>query len=286
MKIIKLIVSLVLFYNVSFAKEFLNVGYDLSNTTMLSKKDMKVATDILLKKLLENLDIQSSFIYYYNPLEIQKDIDTSKLDYITVTPLRVVKYLDLDSLEKAFGQGSNNMKEYNLILISRSELNIDNDKELADKKILMNTKNELHTLYIDYIFLKNIGNQKAKLHYSRSYQRSILDLFFKKADVAIVTQKSYDIAIELNPQIAKKVSIFKKTNISDAQLGFFRKGLDEKIKKSMRNATDNINSTVKGKQLLSLYKTEKIVETDLNLLKPIRELVNKFNKLKKVKGIK
>lgn len=286
MKINKLIVSLALFSNVVFAKEILNIGYDLGITTVVSKKDMKVATDILLTKILENLDVQPNFEYYDSPLKIQKDIDTSKLDYITVTPLRVVNYLDLDSLEKAFGQGSNNMKEYNLILISRSELNIDNDKELADKKILMNTKNELHTLYIDYIFLKNIGNQKAKLHYSRSYQRSILDLFFKKADIAIVTQKSYDIAIELNPQIAKKVSIFKKTNISDAQLGFFRKGLDEKIKKSMRNATNNINSTVKGKQLLSLYKTEKIVETDLNLLKPIRELVSKYNKLKKVKGIK
>ena len=286
MKIIKLIVSLVLFYNVSFAKEFLNVGYDLSNTTMLSKKDMKVATDILLKNILGNLDIKSNFKYYNSPLEIQKDINSSNLDYITVSPLRVVKYLDLDSLEKAFGQGSNNMKEYNLILISRSELNIDNDKELANKKILINTKNELHALYINYIFLKNIGNQKAKLHYSRSYQRSILDLFFKKADVAIVTQKSYDIAIELNPQIAKKVSILKKTNISDVQLGFFRKSLNEKIKESMRTTAASLNSTVEGKQLLSLYKTEKIVETDLNLLKPIRELVNKFNKLKKVKGIK
>lgn len=285
-KIIKIIVVIGLFYNISFANTILNIGYDLSGTNLLSKKDMKVATDILLKKILENLDVKTNYKYYYNPKEIAKDMNTGKLDYVSVSPLNIVKYFNLDNLDKAFGQGSNDMNDYNLIIISRSDLNIKSNKELANKKILMDTKNNLHSLYINNLFLKYIGNKKANTIYSRSYQKSILDLFFKKADVAIVTQKSYDISVELNPQIAKKVSILRKTNIKDVQLGFFRKSLDEKLKRSMGKAGQELNFSDDGKQLLTLYKTEKIVETNMEILIPIKELLNNYKKLKKSKGIK
>lgn len=286
MKIIKIIIIIGLFYNISFANTILNIGYDLSGTNLLSKKDMKVATDILLKKILKDLDVKTKYKYYYNPKEIAKDMNTGKLDYVSVSPLNIVKYFNLDNLEKAFGQGSNDMNDYNLIVIYRNELNIKSNKELANKKILIDTKNNLHSLYINNLFLKYIGNKKANTIYSRSYQKSILNLFFKKADVAIVTQKSYDISVELNPQIAKKVSILNKTNIKDVQLGFFRKSLDEKIKKNMRRAAQSLNSTDDGKQLLTLYKTEKIVETNMKILIPIKELLNNYKKLKKSKGIK
>lgn len=282
---IRILIITSLFFSLSLSRQII-VGFDTSSMVNTSQKDVKIATELLMENILVDLDLEADFKYYSSLAKMSEDVNNGKVDYISLNPLKAIQHFNLNNLEKAFGEGKHNKRDAELIILVRKELKVKSWKDLKNKKILFNKKNPLHQLYIDYALLSKDLEGKVHDIHSIKYKESILKLFFKKGDAAVVTRKSYTFAIEFNPQVAKRIVIFEETGLSDTQLGFFRKSLDEETKKIMAKAAKNFGSTILEKQILAIYKTEILIETDLNMLNPARELQSKYNKLKKEKGMK
>ena len=284
MKLLKIVLVLSVYFSVSYG-DIVRIGFDGSAMVGATKKDVKIATDLLMENVLTDIDIQSEFKYYEDITTMAKDMNDGKLEYISIHPIKLIKYFNLDNLEKAFGEGTDDKKALDLILLVRKDLNIGSWKDLRGKTVLLDTNNLLHELYFDYsLLLEDLGSSVNSLHSVR-YSRSLLKLFFNKADAALVTRRSYKLAIELNPQMAQRIVLLEETNLSDIQLGFFRKGMQNNLKIKMIEAAKRFNSGVVSRQALDIYQTEKLVETDMSVLKPIQDLQNKYYKLKKNKGI-
>lgn len=240
----------------------------------------------MITKVLLDTEIKPKFKYYDDMKKMSRDIDENKVDYISTQALKIIKYFNIENLEAAFGEGTKDMNDWNLIVLVNSDFTAGNWKELADKRIILNKNNPLHELYVNYSLLTHDIKKITNVTYSTNYQNSILKLFFKKADVALVTRKSYDLAKELNPQVSKMVLVLEETNLSDIQLSFFRKNLDDESKKLILRTANSFDSTVEGRQILTIFKTDMLKKTEMKNLEPIKKLYDNYNKLKLEKGIK
>lgn len=283
-KLFRILVVVSFLFSISCG-EVVRIGFDRMAMAGATKKDVEIATGLLMEKVLVGIDIETDIKYYEDLNKMSQDMDNGHLEYISIPPLKLIKYFNLNNIEKAFGEGTSDKKALNLILLVRKDLNVNSWKGLKSKTILLDTNNLLHKLYLDYsLLVADIHTTVEPIH-SWRYKRSILKLFFNKADAAVVTQRSYDLAIELNPQIAKKISILEVTDLSDIQLGFFRKNMKKSLKIKMIEAVKRFHTGVISRQVLDIYQTEKLVETDMSVLQPIQELQKKYEKLKQTKGI-
>jgi len=114
---------------------------------------------------------------------------------------------------------------------------------------------------------------------SRDENQSILSVFFKKNDAAVVREGAYLIAGELNPQIRKKTSVIAS---SPNLINYFLAVQNDMNRQYCKEVTDeslNLPLTIEGKQILSLMKTEKIYELNEDDFHDTEKLFNRFNKL-------
>lgn len=248
-----------------------------------SKKDLKIATDVWITKLFTNLDYTGRFYYYNDTKKMSFDIENAKLDFVSMNPLNLIKHFDLSKLEPSFSEGAKDVNDLYLVVLINAKSNINSYKDFKNKKIILDLNEPVSKMCIDYYYLKANGDLNINYENSTSSQNSILKLFFNKADVTIVRYKNYKLSIELNPQIAKKVLVFEKTKLRNTQMGMYRKSLNIALKEMITHQSSILNQSVDGRQILDIYKIEKIEQTNMQDLANIKKFYEKFRKLKEEK---
>ncbi len=111
-------------------------------------------------------------------------------------------------------------------------------------------------------------------------QSQIFKVFFKNADAAVVTQKTFEFAKEFNPQIGENLKIIEHSGVPSSIYGFFRKSADENMRQKIFDLALNIKDTARGKQILEIFKTDLILKSTLDELVPIERLYSDYNRLK------
>ena len=253
-----------------------NVAYMSNSMTNYSKKDLKIAMNIWLKNISIKAGYDANMFFYDDPKDAVLDLKNNKIDYVSAFPLVFVKYFNLSLLSDAFSGGPKNMENNIFVILSHTDTN--NFKSLKNPKIGIQMNDEIMYMYIKLKL--NRMHLNIKEYPKRS--KIVLDLFFNKIDLAIVPLKNFLLAKELNPQIAKRVKILEKTKINSTNFSFYRKNLNENIKKDIYKEARKIYMTKKGKQMMLIYKADKIIDTKLKDLKPINELYQRFKKFERL----
>jgi len=262
------------------ASNFIRVGYDLGSANTLSKKDMTLASDIWITEIASDIGFKAVTTAYEDPAEMAKDFMQGNLDYIASSGFIFVKYFNLSLLEDGFSQGYLNGEKETFIFLVNKKSNIKRLQDITTQQIAIQRDDKIISLY-----LQNRTKDEKTLNIQgyKTRQRALLKLFFGKVEVAVSTNKSFDLAIELNPQIGKEIKVLHTTGLQATAFGFFSKSFNEESKQKLLNTTKNIHKTPKGRQLLTLYKTEIITTSKIEELKPFKELYEKNQYRKKTK---
>ncbi|QOY54216.1 PhnD/SsuA/transferrin family substrate-binding protein [Candidatus Sulfurimonas marisnigri] len=275
-----ILISLFCFF-VLLPADTLHVGSDASSVNDVNIKDMTIATDVWLKEIAKEINLDTSTTIYENPAHMAQDFADGKLDYVAAFGLVFVKYFDLSKLSDGFAQAFLNGEKETFVVVVNKESGINTLSDLEGKSISIQEYDEAAKLYIEYKIKEKLENLTTKFETYPSRQRALLKLFFGKVKAAVSTNKSYALATELNPQIGQKLKIIEITNLQATTFGFLSKSMNENTKKLISNGAKNIHKTKRGRQLLTLYKTEMISDSKLEDLKPFQELYDKTNHLNK-----
>lgn len=261
----------------------LNVGYGNSALTQYSKKDTMISMNLWVSEIIKNGNHTSSFKFYDDIEKMADDFHSNKLDFVVSYGLDFVKYFDKSYLTTGVSGGSIDREIENLVLVTQKDTNLSKLKSLKNPIIALKKGEELAMVYAKYLSLK--GNYRNKISFLETTKRSstLLKVFFNKADLAITTQKAFDFAKELNPQIGKKLKVLRKTDLSASSFGFFHKKLDPEMKEFAFNTSLNLNKYERGKQILTLFKAETVNKIEVDDLLPIEKFYKEYLNLKKKK---
>jgi ABC-type phosphate/phosphonate transport system substrate-binding protein len=254
-----------------------NVAYMADSMSNYSKKDLKITMDIWLQELSKNEGYDAHMFIYDDPKEAVKDLEAGKIDYISAFPLVFVKYFDLSKLDDGFSGVLQNHKMNDFVVLVRNEERIKSWRDIKNPRVGIQKNDEIMHLYAKY----KTNNLELPVRGYTKRSKTILDLFFNKLDVALVPLRNFALAKELNPQIRQKIKILEVTKLNATNLGFFRKTLDEEMKEMVYNTAKRIFVLEKGKQMMMIFKVDKLSKTKLSDLNSTQEFYKKYQKFEK-----
>ena len=113
--------------------------------------------------------------------------------------------------------------------------------------------------------------------------KAILQTFFGKSDAALVTKNAFDIACELNPQISQKLKVlYQSQPFIQFLFVFMDYGKEQNHKKAIENwekAIMELHKTPGGKQVLTVFKSTRMLKLPFSILEPTIDFVLEYRKM-------
>lgn len=245
--------------------------------------DIRVAMDYWLKEISHDLNIFDSHTeFFVNMKDMNESFKNNQLDMIIAPPLSIAKHFNLKELADNGMVGVRENGQMNsLILLVKNDSAITSLADLRGKRLLMQENDELCEVFIDTKVRKltQMGYKQffSSVSHEIKHSRMILDLFFGKTDAALVYLRAYDVTKELNPQIKNNTKILLSYPLRSKNYTFFSRKFQHSqiILNNISRFTDN----PRGQQLLELFKTEEIVDANIEELMPIKALYEEYLRL-------
>ena len=248
-------------------------------------KDTKSAIDYWIRKLANRVDMEIAGYNYESLDSLHNDFKRGLIDWVNIAPS---DYLVIrDDIEADLGPiaiiGGKTTRKY--LLIVRSDSSILDIEDLEGKKLTVTEDNEGGRIYLNTLLWRNglngIEDYFHELIEKRTFPQVILAVFFGQADACIALDNTFKILAELNPQISERLTVIASSPELVHAVSLFRKNLDGEIRKKFEKEIYYLEQSVEGKQVLTLFKIDRMVPMQGPELQSMEKLLGEYNKLKR-----
>lgn len=97
-KLFRILVVVSFLFSISCG-EVVRIGFDRMAMAGATKKDVEIATGLLMEKVLVGIDIETDIKYYEDLNKMSQDMDNGHLEYISIPPLKLIKYFNLNNID-------------------------------------------------------------------------------------------------------------------------------------------------------------------------------------------
>jgi len=144
---------------------------------------------------------------------------------------------------------------------------------MKNKKVVVQSADLLSQIWLESLFYKkglNYNKKNILLNKTQNYRmyKKVLDVYFNKIDLGIISSYTWQTSVDLNPSIKSKVKIIKKSKkIFPPVISVAHKNIDEKVLKSFNDYIFNEENSEYVSNILSIVKVnrfDKINKNDYN----------------------
>jgi hypothetical protein len=258
--------------------EVLYIGMEKSlagNNT--SKKDFTIGMEIFVKEFAQKENIEFEITYYETAQALAEDFRSDKINFVVADALSFIQYFDKEQLIPSIMAYKTNKEDSNNLLLLKRKEDTRTLHQILQGKAIHNGDASIN-LYLQTLLLeKSIKNSETFL--SKNGKQSILKLFFKKGDYALVDEASYKLALELNPQLQEKLEIMESTPLKLETLTYMNATMSKELHEKIIKSGLSLNETSRGKQLIQMFKATKIDTTSTSELDTLYKLQAKYDAL-------
>ena len=240
------LVFLSLFSLSSALDEKLKFGL-LYNKIFSNEQEAQIATKLWIKQsYLDEYTKNLEIVFYDDSEKLLKEFISGKVKVILVNPTFYFKNKNILEKIKAdkWNMSRTQDKFEQLYLITNKQTK----HQFYEKEI----KTIYYKLDLSRVWLSSLLDEKSKKKFNfdqksmkvEKSKKLVFNQFFSKDSYSIVSKDLYESMINLNPQIASKIKIVKKSKpIFFRGLGFTRKDLDKKFHDMVFKTIYKVNAT-------------------------------------------
>lgn len=172
----------------------------------------------------------------------------------------------------------NNTEFYNSILFSNKEKTIKDFSELKGQKIMVQSGKYkiVNEMWLDVLCFENgIADKNSffsKIEFVDKPMQAVLAVFFNKADYCIVSNASFNIIKEMNPQVSKSLKIVTSRENLANEIICINTSLNNDEKKMILTVSSNYQGVPKNEQINKIFKSTgatQIIESDFDGVKSL-----------------
>lgn len=172
------------------------------------------------------------------------------------------------------------------ILIANKQSNINSLSDITGKRFAAFVANDNYSDWLDYVTLKELKKSyKNLVKEIKNVQKDstlVLDLYFNKADFAVIRKSVYNDIVALNPAIKKKVTILKESKpIFLFGVGLMHKNTPNAIIKGFDDIVQDGTFDRDYQALLKLLGNAKIKRIYPEELKDLEKFYDEYMELKR-----
>ncbi len=281
-----------------FENETCVTGYSANIFMEVDLRDAKAAANVMLQEIINNwaLNLKSQVVIYENIDVLRKDILGSKVDIIVMTTPEYLMLRNQVNITPFLTYKIEDRTLDRMFLVSRIDSGVRSVLQLKRRKIavyaILNDELDLPKLWFTTLVFKSGGNYRneyaSSIYEVRKGTTAISDVFFRKADAAVVTERNLTVSKELNPQIGTQLSVID----SSKRLLYSVLCYTEKMTTSLNRYNDrdlqsvidmlcNAHNTEVGKHLLNVFRVTSFIPFKREYLMDTEELFDEYMTLSK-----
>ena len=258
----------------SRAADILNMGFYLPGIRDANLADVHITLQLWADEVGKAHGIAATAYTYTDMAALYRDSMGGKINLIVAPGMEIAETFTPEELAPGF-VGKHHGTGEGLALIVRASDSIRQFGDLRGKKVLHLSNDRLSSVFLENQCRQHTGvacTDLFQVNEEKRNSQTIHKVFFGQADAALVSISALHAANELNPQIRQSLRILEEWKVSSLSYGLMSartdKALRDRIVKSAMQAT----TTVRGKQLLELFKTDFMDRVDVQELKPYWDL--------------
>lgn len=272
----------------SGSSETLSVGYVLQYSPEYQYKDIKIAFRELLRLYASNYGLNVNVIYYNSEKRAVDDFCRGKI--VSISAPGIVwanNYKRLFPKSSIFYLASKSANEYVTHLLLRKKGSI---APLQSCMVSIPQSRYNALLYFRRYLLEHGVDPRdslLKIEQTKNSRIAIFRLFFGKSDFAVVPKESWEIAVEMNPQLKAKIDIVDESpNVMVYAAGCYSKNLSPEMIQTVLEVNKRIAATPVGRKMLELLQINKYIEARPEIFYPYIKYVEETNRLMHSSGQK
>ncbi len=262
------------------------MGFYLPVIRDVPRKDVEISLRFWIDELCKSLNVGCSPVRFYeDQAEMKQAMNDGTINFVVAPAMGLVTHFRPEELVD--GVSGYKPESDDLLLVVRSAAAIHSPVDLVGKRIILLDSDELSNVYLATLLMK-LGlkpdiAQLATISYERISSKQVYQLFFDKADAALIYRNGYETALELNPQIGKRLQVLESYTFKthSPYSAFFSSRVPAENRELIIKAALKMGTTARGRQVLQLYHSSEMDRTSTNFLIPYRNLLNEYNTLRK-----
>jgi hypothetical protein len=201
---------------------------------------------------------------------------------VVAPPLLLSIHFDRNLLSDGFVGVNEKNKNDHLVIITNQKEKMAPTGFLG-KRLLLPTNDLLAEVFMQTETIKQYHHSYQRVFRQISKvdtnQRIILDLFFDRADVAVVYQSALNLMAEMNPQISKEITILNSFAIKSRNHGYFHR--DYQYQVQLKKVAHQFTSEIRGQQILEAFQSSDIDTSSVDDLARFDAFYKSYLNLKK-----
>lgn len=258
---------------------------DLRTSDILAS--LRIWTNTLIERVKDGKsDVDINFVVEDDLKAIQWGLESERLDMIIVLSTKFVELEKSQSFSHLRYPLAERDRREDLLLLVADDSYIDGFDDLKNRRVGVVHKGYLDLVRIwQEVFLLERGYGDGeefykKLTYHEKPNQAIFSLFFGQVDACFVNRSAYELMVELNPQVGRKLKVLECSKGYVMSVLAVRSSYDKPVVKSILRTLGNVNGTPEGEQIMTLFKFESMVSGDDAYLDPVRHLIRRYESLK------
>ena len=274
--------------NLKFPKSF-RCGFLQSTFQETDPRDAKAAMEVHIREILRNsgLKMPTLLVMFTNMTNLTDALRNGELELVTIPTIDYLRIRDTIPLIPAFVRSDNNGTGNRYVIIARKDSGIRSLSDLKGKSIMIPPIGIYEPAYIwlDNLLIKS--GKKERNHFFgpikevRKASSSIMGVFFRQSDAAVVTRAGFDINRQLNPPLETQLTVLAESPSLINEVVCFIPDTSEQFRSVVYNSMLRLNEYNGARQIFTMLQI-----TGMTPFKPanFENVVNLFNEHKRQKA--
>ncbi len=245
----------------------------------LNRSDVRASLEVWNEELVRKFQVPSTVRFYSDVDVLRHDFDTGQINLVIADAMTFVRHFKAEELASGFT--AKLPTSASLLLLGRPGGGI---SQLAGKTIARLEDDDVSSTYLETLCLQRTGKECAAVPVTfvavPNNHQAVSRLLFKQVDFALVNQHGYETAIELNPQLRKAGELVEKMSFENQFFGFFNSKVSPEFQRFALRSIENMHLEPRGRQMLDVFKTERVARAEPIMLKPFYQLEREYRDLR------
>lgn len=262
-------------------------GFSHSLFGKVKENEARAAIEILASRVARQRKVPAppQAVLFKNTEEMATALKNRTVDMVAVS---VLEYEKLQR-QTPFGtilfptKTKETSEEY--VLVSHKEGPVQSLADLAGRHILIyqNILQCLAPLWLDTLLIDRglapIESLTGKVERNGNILEILLPVFFRQADACLVSRRSLETTIEMNPQLGRQLQVLESSPPMVPIVFAFRRDYTPSFKEGLLEALRSLHETEDGRQILMFFKISQFEEHSKPLLDATLELISYHSRL-------
>lgn len=265
------------------------IGYLSGVLTSVDPTDAKAATkvwaDMILKR--RGAKVESSTLIFNDLPSVERALAKKEVDLFFLLPQQFLEIRNRVPIVPVVVSTPMKGEFEEFVLLVRKDSAVESVRELRGKNMTVETdqKGMLPLTWLETLLIKAgiFGEPKKffrSIRVAHKPSQAILLVFFQQSDACIVTRNAFDTVAELNPQVEKELRWIALSPGYVTAVGCVREDYYAKNYPALRDHLELLHEDPQGRQILTLFRTGKLLPFKESYLATVEGLLEEHSKLR------